>query len=107
MSLPLILRPEAEQDIAEARDWYEQHRDGLGSEFLDEVEACFARIRQFPEAYAAGYRGVRPPQKRDGSPTWRTIASEAKSSKCLRSCTEVGMSANGGQESRGLSATSE
>ena len=64
MSLPLILRPEAEQDIAEARDWYEQHRDGLGSEFLDEVEACFARIRQFPESYAAGYRGVRPAKTR-------------------------------------------
>jgi hypothetical protein len=34
MSMPLIIRPEAEQDMAEARQWYEQRRDGLGNEFL-------------------------------------------------------------------------
>jgi plasmid stabilization system protein ParE len=60
MSLPLIVRPEAEQDAAEARDWYESRREGLGDEFLVELDATFSRIRQFPERYAAGYRGVRP-----------------------------------------------
>jgi hypothetical protein len=30
MSLPLIITPEAEEDIAEARRWYERKRTGLG-----------------------------------------------------------------------------
>jgi plasmid stabilization system protein ParE len=55
----LIIRPEAEEDIAEARDWYEGQRSGLGSEFLSALEDVFVRIRQFPESYAAEYRGVR------------------------------------------------
>lgn len=59
MSLPLSIRPEAEQDTAEARDWYEDQRDGLGDEFLTALEEVFARIREFPEMYAAEYRGVR------------------------------------------------
>src|SRR5262249_30015394 len=60
MTLPLILRPEAEQDTSEARDWYESRREGLGDEFLDELNKAFDRIRQFPQRYAAGYRDVRP-----------------------------------------------
>jgi plasmid stabilization system protein ParE len=59
MSLPVIIRPEAEQDMTEARDWYEGQRSGLGDEFLVAVEDVFARIGQFPESYAAEYRGVR------------------------------------------------
>jgi toxin ParE1/3/4 len=59
MSVPLIVRPEAEQDMAEARDWYEAQRVGLGDEFLTAVDDVFARIRTFPELYAVEYRGVR------------------------------------------------
>ncbi len=33
MSLELIIRPEAEADIADAFDWYESRVRGLGSEF--------------------------------------------------------------------------
>ena len=32
MAVELILAPEAEQDISEAYDWYEQRRPGLGEE---------------------------------------------------------------------------
>jgi plasmid stabilization system protein ParE len=59
VSLPLILRPEAEQVPAEARDWYERQRDALGGEFLTAVEQVFTRIGEFPESYAAEYWGVR------------------------------------------------
>jgi hypothetical protein len=41
MSLPLNLRPEAEQELAKARDWYEDQRGGLGEEFLIAVEDVF------------------------------------------------------------------
>lgn len=44
MSLALIVRPAAEQDMAEVRDWYEGLRPGLGGEFLAVIEDAFARI---------------------------------------------------------------
>jgi hypothetical protein len=44
MSLPFSIRPEAAQDMAEARDWYERQRDGLGMEFLAAVDDVFAYI---------------------------------------------------------------
>jgi plasmid stabilization system protein ParE len=59
MSLPLIVRPEAEHDMREARDWYEGRRNGFGNDFLSAVEVVFSRIREFPETYAPEYRGVR------------------------------------------------
>jgi hypothetical protein len=31
MSLPLIITPESEADIAEARAWYEEKREWLGA----------------------------------------------------------------------------
>ena len=31
----MLVRPEAEQDLAAARDWYDGKRTGLGDEFLD------------------------------------------------------------------------
>jgi hypothetical protein len=38
MSLPIILRPEAQADMLLARDWYEEQRAGLGAEFAEAVE---------------------------------------------------------------------
>jgi len=52
MSLELIVRPEAENDLSQARRWYEQQLRGLGRDFLDEVAATFERIESNPEAYA-------------------------------------------------------
>lgn len=59
MSHALVIRPEAEQDMAEARNWYEARREGLGTEFLAAVDDVFERIRETPELYAAGYKAVR------------------------------------------------
>jgi toxin ParE1/3/4 len=41
MSRELIIRPEAEADIAEAFGWYEARVSGLGSEFLLVLDAAF------------------------------------------------------------------
>jgi toxin ParE1/3/4 len=59
MSHLLIIRPEAEQDLAEGRDWYEGRRVGLGVAFLTAVEEVFDSIRETPELYAAEYKNVR------------------------------------------------
>lgn len=44
--------PEARTDLNQAVDYYENCQSGLGSEFLDEVEAAIERILQFPEAWS-------------------------------------------------------
>lgn len=36
----VITLPQAEQDIADAYDWYEEQELGLGEEFLRCVDAC-------------------------------------------------------------------
>ena len=56
---PLFIRPEAQQDLDEARAWYDQQQEGLGSEFLAQAYERFEEIEQSPQHYAAGYRGVR------------------------------------------------
>lgn len=59
MTLPVILRAEAEADLAEVRDWYEEKLVGLGDEFVSEAERFFARIASFPELYAIVIRNAR------------------------------------------------
>ena len=44
MSMEIRLRPEAEQDLVEAATWYEANQQGLGAQFLDEVEATLRLI---------------------------------------------------------------
>ena len=52
MAVELFLAPEAESDIAEAYEWYESRRVGLGEEFLTSVDACLQGIWRWPEIYA-------------------------------------------------------
>lgn len=37
MNWRVVIRPEVEQDVAEAVQWYESKQTGLGSEFVEEV----------------------------------------------------------------------
>jgi toxin ParE1/3/4 len=55
----LVIRPEAEAEIAEAYDYYEAVSEGLGSAFLLAVEACLDSIQRSPEMYAAFYKDIR------------------------------------------------
>lgn len=59
MTLPLIIRPDVEEDLAEAKAWYEDQREGLGDEFLLCVEEALDRIRRMPKAAAVVFQGVR------------------------------------------------
>lgn len=59
MTVEVRLRPEAEQDLAEAAWWYEEQRTGLGQEFLDEALATFAAIAERPFASAAVHGSLR------------------------------------------------
>jgi plasmid stabilization system protein ParE len=59
MAAELIIAPEAEQDIAEAYDWYQQRRVGLGEDFLTCVDACMQGICRMPEMYAVVHEKYR------------------------------------------------
>ncbi len=59
MSFPVVLRPEAEQDLIAARDWYNVKRDDLGDEFVAEITGCFERLAEMPEIFAPIWEDVR------------------------------------------------
>ena len=59
MTSRVILRPRAETDIIEARNWYEERRTGLGREFLDAVQRVLETVTQRPAQYPEVYRDVR------------------------------------------------
>ncbi|MBI5141090.1 MAG: type II toxin-antitoxin system RelE/ParE family toxin [Nitrospirae bacterium] len=52
-------RPEALDELAEARNWYNGRVKGLGSEFVRAVEARIASIRRMPDAYPVIHGNVR------------------------------------------------
>jgi plasmid stabilization system protein ParE len=58
MKKPLIVRPEAEADLAEAYQWYEEQVPGLGAEFLLCVDAVMASIQRNPQLYPTVHKGV-------------------------------------------------
>jgi toxin ParE1/3/4 len=58
MSRELIIRPEAEADIAEAFDWYEARVPGLGSHFLLVLDAAFNSIVRNPNTYPQVHKRV-------------------------------------------------
>lgn len=45
----MIVLPAAELEAAEAALWYDDQRQGLGDEFLDELKAAFQKIAKSPE----------------------------------------------------------
>ena len=59
MSLPILIRPLAQDDIVCARDWYDQKRPGLGDDFVAAVEMVIDRIRSMPESYAVIRKNAR------------------------------------------------
>jgi plasmid stabilization system protein ParE len=57
--LELIVRPEAEEDLTAAFDWYEERVPGLGPQFLDAVEAAFRSLLQNPLQFPVVYKTLR------------------------------------------------
>lgn len=59
MNRDLRLRPEAEDELSEAMQWYEKKADGLGAEFLLAVEECLQTITRHPLAHPGVHKTVR------------------------------------------------
>ena len=51
MDVELVFAPEAEEDIANAYNWYEGRRVGLGEDFLSCLDACVNGICREPQLY--------------------------------------------------------
>ena len=52
MKRVLFLRPEAERDLAAARDWYDRQRAGLGDEFVDAIALALRVVARAPNSLA-------------------------------------------------------
>ncbi len=52
MSYQLVFESSAEEDYREAFNWYEDHGEGLGSDFEEKVDECLLKISASPEAYS-------------------------------------------------------
>ena len=59
MDRPVIVSPEAQEDLAEIRAWYEDRRPGLGPAFLDSVGRAFDRIGRSPASFEIALHDVR------------------------------------------------
>jgi plasmid stabilization system protein ParE len=55
----LILEPEAEAEIAEAADWYNQQKSGLGVDFVLAVATTLAAILRNPFQYQIVWKEYR------------------------------------------------
>lgn len=51
--IPVVITPEAEQDIAGVYAWYEGEAAGLGEEFVQALEAVWAALTEHPQMYPA------------------------------------------------------
>jgi plasmid stabilization system protein ParE len=59
MSLPVVLRAEAQADFDDAFDWFERQRPGLGVDFAARVQEVFDRISANPLLHQVVFKDVR------------------------------------------------
>ncbi|HJT79121.1 MAG TPA: type II toxin-antitoxin system RelE/ParE family toxin [Gemmataceae bacterium] len=59
MTLPVILRPEAEADVQETHAYLEQSQVGLGRRFVARLREVLERIESMPELYGVVWQDVR------------------------------------------------
>jgi len=59
MSRQIVIHPEAELDLADAYEWYDEQRSGLGEELLLSIEVTLEAIRENPEQFPVVHKDVR------------------------------------------------
>ncbi len=59
MTLRVRVTPEAQADIEAGRDWYDAASSGLGTDFVDEVEATIRSAADWPNAAALVDESIR------------------------------------------------
>lgn len=59
MAHRVIIKPPAENEIAEALEWYEESKEGLGLELLEQINECLQRIANNPKNFQKRYREIK------------------------------------------------
>ena len=59
MTRKVVFRPEADQEVQSARQWYEEQRPGLGVRFADTIDETILRVSSNPLAFPAVHRETR------------------------------------------------
>lgn len=59
MSLRVVFRRAAKDDLEEAAAWYEDRRRGLGDEFLNEIGEAIEQAASHPERHPLAFGDVR------------------------------------------------
>jgi toxin ParE1/3/4 len=59
MKYKVVVRPEAEAELAEAFIWYEQQYSGLGNQFLLAIDAAINSILRNPQMYPVVHGAIR------------------------------------------------
>ena len=54
-----LIRPEAESDMEDGFQWYEERQDGLGFEFLGQIKTVLEKITENPLRHPETYRSAR------------------------------------------------
>jgi plasmid stabilization system protein ParE len=59
VTLPVVWTPEANEDLLEARAWYDNIRPQLGERFAHAVDAVVETLMEHPLQFPVVYRGRR------------------------------------------------
>lgn len=59
MSLPIRLLPEARAEFADAADWYDRQRPGIGVDFVARVRGVLDRVAADPQRHGVVHGDVR------------------------------------------------
>ena len=59
MKYKVVIRPEAEFDLKESFSWYEDKREGLGHDFLLQIDAGFKQLERNPFICQQEYKVAR------------------------------------------------
>jgi len=55
----IIINPYAEQDIREAKNWYDDKQDNLGSELLQEIQLTLNHVKANPFLFQTVKKNIR------------------------------------------------
>ncbi len=59
MLFKLVLKPEAEQELHKALDWYDSKKDNLGTELFLEITKVLEAIQKNPNLFQKRYKTFR------------------------------------------------
>jgi toxin ParE1/3/4 len=57
--MSLVLTPEAERDLIEAKEWLHERSPQLPLRFAEVLDSTFREITEFPEGFPVVHRGMR------------------------------------------------